>query len=337
MHKIETVRYEPLQSAYQLTPQQAQQLTAHLASQQTYQPAPQRAPQQTSLQATGQVYQPTSQRASHQAYLQAPQQAPGLAPLQELQQSYTQAPQQAYQQAPQQTSQTPGLASQRATHQAYLQTPQQAYQQAPQQTSPQTPQQASPQSSQPASRQKPQRAAQQAAQQAPRRAPQQPSALKDLLFLLIKTAAIALAFILLFTFLFGIVRYQEPSMVPAIKDGDLVIYHRLSQSGYQPNNVVVLEYHGQKQARRVVATAGDTVDITGQGLLINGALQQEPGIYQDTERYAEGIDFPLTVPEGEIFLLGDSRTGATDSRIYGCVKVEDTLGKVMTIIRRRGI
>lgn len=160
---------------------------------------------------------------------------------------------------------------------------------------------------------------------------------KDLLFLFIKIASVTLAFVLLFTFLFGLTRVQDPSMDPAVRDGDLVIFHRYTQSGYWPQDVIVLSYNGQTQVRRVIATAGDTVDITEAGLMINGALQQEPGIYEKTERYQDGADFPLTVPEGQVFVLGDSRTGATDSRIYGCVKIEDTLGKVMAVIRRRGI
>ena len=161
--------------------------------------------------------------------------------------------------------------------------------------------------------------------------------MKDLLYLLVKIGFIALIFIILFTFLFGAVRYEEPSMTPAIKDGDLVIFNRYKQSGYMPSDAVVLEFDAEKQVRRVVANAGDIVDITKDGLVVNGAIQQEPGIYQATERYAEGVYFPLTVPEGYVFVLGDSRAGATDSRIYGAVKIEDTLGKVMTVIRRRGI
>jgi len=162
-----------------------------------------------------------------------------------------------------------------------------------------------------------------------------PPLLKDMMFLVLKIVSISFVFIMLFTFLFGLVRYQEPYMNPAIKDGDLVIYYRYTKSGYTPKDTVVLEINGKQQVRRVIATAGDTVDITEDGLLINGALQQEPDIYQRTERYQEGVDFPMTVPEGQIFVLGDSRTGATDSRVYGSVKIEDTLGKVMTVIRRR--
>ena len=176
------------------------------------------------------------------------------------------------------------------------------------------------------------------AQSAPRNPDvRRPSIWKDLLFLLAKIVSIVLIFLLLITFLFGIIRYQEPSMAPAIKDGDMVIFYRYGNTSYLPQDVIVFEYNGQKQARRVIAAAGDTVDISEDGLVINGALQQEMEIYQKTERYQDGVSFPLTVPEGEVFVLGDSRIGATDSRIYGCVKTGDVLGKVMAVIRRRAI
>jgi len=94
---------------------------------------------------------------------------------------------------------------------------------------------------------------------------------------------------------------------------------------------------GKKQVRRVVATAGDTVDITENGLMINGALQNEPGIYQETQRYAEGIEFPVILRESQVFVLGDARANTTDSRIYGPVNINATHGKVITIFRRRNL
>ena len=98
---------------------------------------------------------------------------------------------------------------------------------------------------------------------------------------------------------------------------------------------VVVQFEGQRQMRRVVAIAGDTVDITDRGLVINGSPQQEINIFEETTQFVEGITFPFIVPEGEIFLLGDSRGRAIDSRICGSVRIEDTLGSVITIIRRR--
>jgi signal peptidase I len=125
-------------------------------------------------------------------------------------------------------------------------------------------------------------------------------------------------------------------MTPAVKDGDLVMFYRLDKE-YAAGDLTILSYQGEREVRRVVAIAGDTVDITKEGLLINGAIQQELNIYEETPRYAEGIDFPLTVGEGSVFVLGDSRENATDSRIYGAVRASDTEGTVVAIVRRRGL
>lgn len=159
---------------------------------------------------------------------------------------------------------------------------------------------------------------------------------QELLFLLLKIATICVLFLLVFTVLFGITRNQDASMDPSIKDGDLVIFDRLDKK-YIKSDVLVLKFQNQVQTRRVIAVAGDEVDISEEGLIINGSLQQERGILEKTFRYDTGVEFPLKVGEGEVFVMGDAREHSTDSRVYGSVKIKDTLGKVMTIIRRRGI
>ena len=126
-------------------------------------------------------------------------------------------------------------------------------------------------------------------------------------------------------------------MAPSINDGDLVFFFRYTRDGYMPREAIVLDFEGKRHVRRVIANAGDVVDITEEGLIVNGAQQQEIGITQATERYQDGVEFPLTVPDGHVFVLGDAREGAADSRIYGCVKISDTYGKVIALFRRRGI
>ena len=158
----------------------------------------------------------------------------------------------------------------------------------------------------------------------------------ELLMLLIKIAVIAAAFIAIFTFVFGIYRNHDLSMSPAVKDGDLVIYYRYDKN-YTASDTLVLEYEGEKQTRRVVAIAGDTVDFDSGVLIVNGAPQLEMNIYEPTYRYETAIEFPLTVGENEVFVLGDGRENATDSRVYGAVNASDTLGKVMAVIRTRGV
>ena len=140
--------------------------------------------------------------------------------------------------------------------------------------------------------------------------------------------------ILLLGYVFGLTRAAGTGMQPAFRDGDLVLFFRMTDK-YAANEVVVVRYQGEKLLERVVASAGDTVDITGDGLVINGAVVREPDARGETTQFEEGITFPLTVPEGKIFVLGDNREHTTDSRIFGCVDTEDVYGRVIGLFRRR--
>ena len=158
---------------------------------------------------------------------------------------------------------------------------------------------------------------------------------EDLLFLVLKILIFIALLAVTFLFIFGICRISDNMMSPAFKDGDLAVYYRL-QKEFQPSDTVVLEKDGEVQVRRIIAAAGDEVNLTEEGLEINGYLQQESGIYTETLPYTEGITFPLILGEEEYFVLGDNRTSAKDSRIYGTVKKEEIKGIVITLLRRRG-
>lgn len=164
---------------------------------------------------------------------------------------------------------------------------------------------------------------------------QQTSLLQDILALLLKVSIILAALALLFTFLFGITAAKDITMKPAVQDGDLVIFYRMKKD-YVASDVLVLEYENIKQVRRVVAIAGDTVDITEEGLYINGYLIAEQST-QELYLYEGGATFPITLGDGQVFVLGDNRSGTIDSRMYGAINTQDTLGKVITIIRQRNI
>jgi signal peptidase I len=167
-------------------------------------------------------------------------------------------------------------------------------------------------------------------------APAEPSVLHELLSLFAKVAAVALVCVLVTTFLYGLHRNTDADMVPAVKDGDLVVFYRIDKD-YAAGDLLLLRFQGRTQVRRVVATEGDAVDVTERGLTINGALQQELYISEKTRRDAEGADLPVTLGEREVFVLGDSRENATDSRVYGAVNTKDTLGTVIAVVRRRNL
>ena len=73
---------------------------------------------------------------------------------------------------------------------------------------------------------------------------------------------------------------------------------------------MVIKQDGGRQIRRVAAVSGDVVDVTEEGLNVNGYQQQEADIYTETLPYKNGIEYPLTVGEGQIFVLGDNRISA---------------------------
>ena len=156
----------------------------------------------------------------------------------------------------------------------------------------------------------------------------------ELFRLFLKLIIAALIVLILMGYVFGMTRNLSLNMQPAFQDGDLVVYYRLV-TDYKAGDVVVVNYQGKDLTERVVAAAGDTVDITTDGLSVNGAYVQEPYIRGGTVLFEEGVTFPLTVGPGEIFVLGDNREKATDSRIFGCVAAKAVKGRVIGLFRRR--
>ena len=146
--------------------------------------------------------------------------------------------------------------------------------------------------------------------------------MEDILHLLLKILVIILLFVCLFTFLFGITRYNNLAMEPYVRAGDVVIYYRLDKR-YAATDLVALRYKDEVHVLRVVAVAGDTVDIKEDGLYINGHRQQEPDPTQTTLPYVDQVDFPITLRKGEIFVLGDNRGTSTDSRVMGAISAKN--------------
>lgn len=67
--------------------------------------------------------------------------------------------------------------------------------------------------------------------------------LKEILFLILKIAAIIAAFVLVFTFLYGLHRNADSGMNPAVRDGDLVLFYRRDKA-YAAGDTLLLEEDG---------------------------------------------------------------------------------------------
>ena len=145
----------------------------------------------------------------------------------------------------------------------------------------------------------------------------------------------ALAFlVLLFTFVVRVVAVNGSSMVPTLNSGDrLLVQSSLFQ--VERGDVVVIDSYidyGKPLVKRVIAVGGDQVDInaeTGE-VFVNGQLLDEPYIAEATRQKGD-MEFPLTVPEGYLFVMGDNRMHSTDSRYQdiGFIDERDILGQVL--------
>lgn len=164
---------------------------------------------------------------------------------------------------------------------------------------------------------------------------QQEQLRRGYLDLLVRVVLLVAAGWILLTQVFLITQVSGNGMFPALKDGDLVFAYRL-QREYAKNDVVVYEADGEERIGRIVARETDVVTLDDSGtLLVNGTAQSGEILYPT---YAEGeLEYPYTVPEEHVFVLGDYRTQTEDSRILGAIPVKDVKGKVITILRRRGL
>ena len=146
--------------------------------------------------------------------------------------------------------------------------------------------------------------------------------------------------IVLFSCFFRIVTVQGSSMYDNYIDGDRLIT-TTCQSNYDIGDVVViLDALENPIIKRVIATEGQTVDIDNEtGILYidgeafdNTVYNVENGItYYDRYAYEETIDYPQTVPEGCVFVLGDNRLVSKDSRYaeVGMIDTRKILGKAL--------
>lgn len=128
-----------------------------------------------------------------------------------------------------------------------------------------------------------------------------------------------LAVVVVFTFGVRLIGVDGHSMVPTLQDGDrLLVLNAMLCGGYEPGDIVVLRKESflpTPIVKRVVAVEGQVVDIdfTSGTVFVDGKPLQEDYISERTFT-AEGTAFPLTVPKGSVFVLGDNRNNSTDSR-----------------------
>lgn len=137
---------------------------------------------------------------------------------------------------------------------------------------------------------------------------------------------------LISTFWLQLALIQGDSMEPAFHSGQLVLL-RKNVKDLQVGDVVAFKSEGLKGIliKRIAAGPGDTVEITDGTLYLNGVPETEAFEGKSIE-FAGSAAKPITLKEGEYFVLGDNVANSKDSRyeVVGCVRQMDIVGKVVS-------
>lgn len=152
---------------------------------------------------------------------------------------------------------------------------------------------------------------------------------------------------LLFVFVVRLVGVEGDSMLPTLHNGDFLLLESNFLYGVddiENGDIVVLNepYHWKRDhsliVKRVIATEGQTVDFDfdRHEVYVDGILLQEDYINSPTVAIWDGenaLDYPITVPKGHVFVLGDNRGNSSDSRYapVGMIDVRCVLGKAVAV------
>lgn len=154
----------------------------------------------------------------------------------------------------------------------------------------------------------------------------------------IEAAVFALAiFVVVYLFLFQPNQVKGHSMEPTFHDGEYILTDKISFKMGLPKRGDVVVFVSPKNAdvdfiKRIIALPGERVKISGGKVYVGDSLLDEstylaPSVYTGPESFLSENRW-FSVPEGKYFVMGDNRSGSSDSRDFGPVLPKEFVGKV---------
>src|SRR5438270_4587757 len=139
--------------------------------------------------------------------------------------------------------------------------------------------------------------------------------------------ALALAVVIsvvLNLFVVQVTEVRQRSMETTLLQNDRVLVSKLDYRFGTPQRGDIIVFNPPIDSsipyvKRVIAVGGERVDLRDGNVFVNGQLVDIPQAHGVTQPQAPSMAYPFTVPQGDIFVLGDNRQQSSDSRTFGPV------------------
>lgn len=150
--------------------------------------------------------------------------------------------------------------------------------------------------------------------------------LKSTVAVLLVVAAIA---VLVATLWMPVLQIYGTSMTPTLADGEIIFTVKTKE--LEPGDIVAFYYNNKILVKRVIAEAGDWVNIDTDGTVYVNDTAIDESYVVEKSFGDTNIELPYQVPDGKIFVMGDHRATSVDSRntAVGCVGQEQIVGKIL--------